>query len=261
MDQAPPPPPPETRSAALMQLMSPEEDTQRRGCSGCTWGVAGAFGCFSLLALPIVVALVLGVTTLSSIVSGVTSIFNPPPPTLVFNMTTILEKIQDMSMLTTTRYNYSGIVTVQTDMPALLNSLYGRQLMMVAVGSVTAGIDLSKLTEADMANNDGVLTLNLPAPTLQDCFLNEQDTEIVERSGGPFSGATGRDNLDVESRRYAVRQFRDKALESGILNEVKLQSQIALAQFIGALQVNSIREVRISFADPLPDALLPQSCQ
>jgi len=250
--QSAPPPPPQQYE---------EVGESRRGCAGCSWGIAGALGCLVLLALPFVVALVLGTTTINSIFSGISSIFNPPPPVLVFNLASVVEKVQNLSQLTTVRYNYSGIVTTSTDMPGLLNALYGQQLVLIAVGHITAGVDLSQLTEEDVTLNDGVLTINLPAASLQDCFLNEQETYVAERSGGAFSHTTGQNNIDAESRRYALHQFRDTALEKNILLEAQTSAQKAIQEFIAALGVSSIQQVQVLVAPPNPEAPLPASCQ
>jgi hypothetical protein len=214
-----------------------------------------------LLALPFIVALVLGTTTINSIFSGINSIFNPPPPVLVFNMSSVVEKVQNLSQLTTVRYNYSGIVDTSTDMPSLLNALYGQQLVLIAVGHITAGVDLSQLSEEDVTINDGILTINLPAASLQDCFLNEQETYVAERSSGAFAHTTGQSNIDAESRRYAVRQFRDTALDKGILTEAQISAQKAIQEFIVALGVPDIQQVQVIVAPPNPESPLPASCQ
>src|SRR5690606_38453771 len=52
-----------------------------------------------------------------------------------------VERVQALSALTTTRYNYANIVTGQTQVPGLLDRLYGESLVMVAVVHIDAGID------------------------------------------------------------------------------------------------------------------------
>ncbi len=86
----------------------------------------------------------------------------------------VLERIQDMSLLTTTRYNYSSVVTSERQMPGILGALYGERMAMVAVGYVVAGIDMSQITANDVNVDGDKLSIRLPAPTLQDCFLDEQ---------------------------------------------------------------------------------------
>ncbi|MBI5669669.1 MAG: DUF4230 domain-containing protein [Chloroflexi bacterium] len=61
------------------------------------------------------------------------------------NANIVLERIQDMSLLTTTRFNYSSVVTSERQMPGILGALYGERQVMVAVGYVVAGVDMSKI--------------------------------------------------------------------------------------------------------------------
>lgn len=239
-----------------------EESEGRRGCSGCLWGVGGALGCLGLLLLPVVVALILGMTTVNSVINNIFAIFNPPPPTYVFDTSAlVLEKVKTISQLTTTRYNYSSIVTATSEMPALIQALYGRQLVLIATGHINAGVDLNQLKPQDVTFADGVLTITLPAPSLQDCFLNEQETRVVSQTGGPFAHTTGQNDLDEESRRYAVRQFRDMALEEGILDEARIRAEVTIQQFVGALGINTVKNVKISTRLPDSSPPLPASCR
>lgn len=179
-------------------------------------------------------------------------------PNYRINATVVLERIQDMSMLTTTRFNYSSLVTSEREMPALLGALYGEKQVMVAVGYVVAGVEMGKITEADISWDDGVLSIKLPAPTLQDCFLDEQASYIVSRDTGVFSRSAP--TLDTEARRFAIQQFRSAALEGGILEKAQEQSVEIIEQFINLLAVDSIKELKISVGMPDPNAPLPNTC-
>jgi hypothetical protein len=178
------------------------------------------------------------------------------PPRL--NATVVLERIQKMSKLVTTRYSYSSMVTSERDMPGILAALYGEKLAMVAVGYVTAGVDLSTLTQEDVTFENGVLSLNLPAPTLQDCFLNEQQSYVVSYATGIF--ARNMPNMDADARRFAVHQFRDSALESGILNEAQDQAKVAIEEFVNLVSVGDVKGLKLTQREPNPEVVLPESC-
>ena len=89
--------------------------------------------------------------------------------------TVILERIQTLSELSTVRYNFSSIITTTRDMPPVLAVLYGENQVMVAVGHVRAGIDLSQMSEDDIVRRENDLSIKLPPPALQDCVLNEKE--------------------------------------------------------------------------------------
>ncbi len=174
------------------------------------------------------------------------------------NANIVLERIQDMSLLTTTRFNYSSVVTSERQMPGLLGMLYGERQVMVAVGYVVAGVDMSKITANDVTLVGDRLEIKIPPPVLQDCFLNDQASYVVSRDTGIFSRSAP--NLDTEARRYAVQQFRNSALEGGILEEAQEQAAEVIKTFIMLLSVEAIRDVSITVSMPDANAPLPSSC-
>lgn len=173
--------------------------------------------------------------------------------------TIVLDSVQQMSVLTTTRFNYSSIITSERQMPGILAALYGERQVLVAVGHVTGGIDLSQLTENNITIDGGTIRISLPAPALQDCFLNEGASYVAERDTGLF--AANAPNLEGQARQYAIAQFRQSALEGGILDEVNRQAQIAIGQFVSLLNLPAITAVNVTTTPPDPNAPLPPSCQ
>ncbi|HVO42202.1 MAG TPA: DUF4230 domain-containing protein [Aggregatilineales bacterium] len=172
--------------------------------------------------------------------------------------TSVLDRIQGMSELTTTRYNYSSLVTSERDMPDVLKALYGDKEILVAVGYVTAGIDLKDIHAADIVQSGGTLTIQLPPARLQACFLNEKDSYVVTRDTGVFSRPAP--NLDQEARRYAVHQFRDMALKGDILSTVQTNAQNLIRSFVGTLNMPGVQTIQVNSA-PGDSNTLPDSCQ
>jgi hypothetical protein len=186
-------------------------------------------------------------------------LFNFGVPTYQNRAVVVLESVQQLSTLTTTRYNFSSVVTSERDMPDLLDVLYGERLVLIAVGHVTAGVDLSVLTQDDLSLADGTLTLRLPAPMLQDCFLNEGSSYVVSRDTGIFNRAAP--NLDTEARRFAIAQFLADAQEQGVLEQAQAHARVAIEQFLRALQIDGVTTVNIVSTPPDPNAPLPSTCQ
>lgn len=205
--------------------------------------------------LLIVVAVLIAVSILFM---AVTSGWIPGIGTTSTNITVILDSIEELSALTTTRYNFASIVTSEREMPALLELLYGQRQVLVAVGHVTAGIDLAQVGGDDVTMDDGTLTLRLPPPQLFDCFLNEAESYIAESSTGVF--ARPANDLNDAARRFTVQQFRDSALEDGILEEVRQQAQVALGEFLTALNLTGVRTLQFTFEEDA-EVALPDTCQ
>ncbi len=179
-------------------------------------------------------------------------------PAVNINVNLIRDRIEQLSQLTTTRYTYSMVITTEADMPEWLRLLYGQRQVMVATGYVVAGIDLSQIEADAVKLNGGILTLELPASALQDCFFDERGTYIAEQSTGIFARRAS--NIDQETRRYAIQQFREAALNSGILEAARAQAAESLTSFIQLLGVNSIEQINLSFAPANPQAPLPSTC-
>ena len=168
-----------------------------------------------------------------------------------------VERVQALAQLTTTRYNYANIITGQTDMPAILSRLYGESLVMVAVVHIDAGIDVSAITEDDIVYDEETqtITVTLPAPTLQDCFLDEGESYIAQRQTGIFAQPSP--NLDTTTRRFALAQFRDQALEDGILEDAATEAVTVVSEFLGTV---TDAEIIVNIEPINPNAPLPPTC-
>jgi hypothetical protein len=243
---------------------TPRQDN-RGGWRGCLMGLGGTLGCL------LVVGLILGATilvtgaTVGSMINNITSPFaslwensgfNTPPRNVYIPP---VERVQQLSEISTVKYSYSQMILSEVDMPDLLSRLYGNSLVLVAVGHVRAGIDISQITDEDISydESDDVLTLRLPAPVLQECFLNDSETYVAERRSAAF--APDAPQLDTESRRYAVRVFRDRALEEGILQEAAQEAEQVVSEFLQIVQDDT--EIRVITAPADPDAPLPDTCR
>lgn len=228
--------------------------------SGCAWFLLGALGCLTLPLVALLVVIIMGLNTVGGVLDGVRSIFDPPPPVYNFySPALVLDRVQSLSQLTVTRYNFSNVVHTEREMPYVLSALYRDRLAMVIVGHVNAGIDLSLMTEADIRSDGETLTLRLPAPALQDCFLNERGSYVISRETGLFT--SGAPQLDLEARRFAVHEFREAALEDGILERVNEQAQATLTGFLNAFAPADGQPIRIVTTPPDPLAAHPASCR
>lgn len=174
------------------------------------------------------------------------------------NATVVVSSIQELSVLTTVRYNFSSLVTTEREMPGILAALYGERQVLVAVGHVNAGIDLSTMTDEDVVIEGNTMRITLPAPTLQDCFLNESQTYVADRETGIF--ARSAPELDDTARQYAMTRFRDAALEQGILEDAREQGEFAVARFISLMALPDISLVNVEVEEPAANAELPVSC-
>jgi hypothetical protein len=204
-----------------------------------------------LILLAVGVALGVALTT-----GGILGLFGVnPQPTI--SAVTVLERIESLAALTTSRYNFSSLVTSERQMPPLLAAIYGDRQVLLATGYIEAGVDLSGLTADDIAITDDTLTLTLPGAALTACALDETATRVVERATGIF--APDAPALDSDARQFALAQFRDQALESGILQDAEDEARVIITALV--LGTNpALERVDIAFEEPTTQAL-PDTCE
>lgn len=174
-------------------------------------------------------------------------------------LASILSRVQAMSNLNTMRYSYDNMIRSERDLPPLLAGLYGDSLIMMARGEINAGIDLSAISEASFIETEDTLTIRLPAAQLQECFFNEQESRVVSRSTGLF--ASPAPNLDKDARLYTIRQVRDSAIESEILNKAQLHAEQLILELVTGIVGDEYEEIRV-ISDPQPsEPIFPETCQ
>lgn len=262
----PPPPAPAPPPVQYIYTGAParrSDDLPGGGCSrGCLWVLGGSAGCLIVIVV-LVGALVLSAgLSIDGFLREISRIFDGGSAQTRSITIPTVDRVNRLSTLTTTRYNYANIVTTEIDMPQVLRALYGDRLVMIAVGHIQAGIDLSALGPEALVYDEAArtLTLQLPPPRLQECFLDESKTQIVERATGLF--AQPATSLDLESRRYALRQFRNMALEDGILAETNENAVLVVRDFLGLL-LDPADEITLVIVPSAPEAeaVLPDTCR
>lgn len=249
----------ERSESALGSPPDGETALARRGPSGCAWGVLGALGCLVVVLVALGTLLAIGTTTVGSVLDGIGVIFRPTERINISAL--VLERVEGLSQLTTARYNVIGLTDIERDFPPPLNLIYGESAQLQIVGHVTAGVDLSQLDEEDISVVDGVLRIQLPPPQLQDCFLNEQETVVLDRDQAPLAFATGQEDLIARARRFAVERIRDIALEDGILNSANEQATVALEELFTRIPLGEVTRVEVVAAQAPAAPTLPPSCQ
>ncbi len=178
---------------------------------------------------------------------------------VTYSIDSLLTSVQDLAQLTSTRFVYDVEVTVARDLPASLAPAFGEEITMQAVGFVNAGVDLDTLTESDITVNGDTLVINLPAPALLDCFFNESESVVIGERRAIFANYP--QDIQILARQAALIDFRDSALEDGILDEARLQSTLVVENFVRAAAGGRFDEVIVSTRPVDPTAPYPESCE
>ncbi len=142
-------------------------------------------------------------------------------------------RVQRLNELATVKHTIQVIVTEEENERILTKPLpeflTGERVLLVAVGSVVAGIDLDELGENDARVVGEEVTLDLPDARTLASGLDEDKSKLYDRDRGLLK-ISGNDALLEEARRDAEDRMVEVARENGL---------VELAQ-------NSIRELLVS---------------
>ncbi|MGH2582566.1 MAG: DUF4230 domain-containing protein [Anaerolineales bacterium] len=151
-----------------------------------------------------------------------------PTPTIIPDPVTIIHQVRSLARLETIQYSVEKVITAETRQ-GLFGFLVGDRLLLVAHGTVIAGVDLEKLEPADMRVEDGVLYVRLPEAEVFIATLNNDKSYVYDRRLGFLT--RGDVNLETAARRAAEEEILKSAVEDGILEQAQLNAKNFLYRF------------------------------
>jgi hypothetical protein len=150
--------------------------------------------------------------------------------------------VQQLNRLETTSYTIEKVIEAGVEGNVLYDLLYADKLLLIAHGTVIAGVDLSKLTEQDITiSDDGhSLTVRLPPVQILSSTLDNQKTRIYRRDQALFADNPG---LETQARQAAEDQILKAACEDNILLKASQESQKALQQLFSLAEFDQVSVV------------------
>ncbi|MFN3408569.1 MAG: DUF4230 domain-containing protein [Limisphaerales bacterium] len=146
----------------------------------------------------------------------------------LYNTATLLQQAQSLNELVTVKYVIERVVVLEDV------KWYGEnRVLLLAHGVVKAGVDLGRLQPADLTVSSNRLTIKLPPARIFDAYLDEQRTQVIERTTGLLRAFDK--NLEQNVRRNAVDDIQRAARMGGILKDADRQAREQLERlFRGA---------------------------
>jgi len=170
----------------------------------------------------------------------------------------IVQRVQSLSRLETTRYTIETVVTA--DEQGFIDTPLGRlqigsdRLLMIIHGRVTAGIDLEKLRSQDVEiSGDGKrLTIKLPPVEIFSVDLDNEKTRVYSRETWL---KRPNPNLESEARQGGEAKILATACEDGVMLRATEDAQRAVDNFVALLGLTTTAiEVIPAPAPPCPVA-------
>ena len=146
--------------------------------------------------------------------------------------------------------NIGKLITVEQDLLVYLTyetkpdwwpfSFWTNKIILLAVGTVQAGIDMDKIKDEDLVVRDATVEITLPPPE----FFGEPNLDLDKTQaleGSTFNPITGIDwNQMIKAQRDAKEAMHKWVLEHGLLDTARKNAEMRielLLRRLGATQV------------------------
>lgn len=158
--------------------------------------------------------------------------WNPNSSARFYNTVAILQQVKTLSELVTVQYVIEKVEGIEVPSENLVGQLVGSEnrLLLLAHGTVKAGIDLGKLNHDDIVVDGKTIFINLPNAKITDAYLDEKLTQVIDRKTGLLA-PSDRD-LEQTVRKNAVDDIRRAAREGGILKAAEERAQAQLKNLL-----------------------------
>jgi hypothetical protein len=171
--------------------------------------------------------------------------------TVVRETPDVLLAVQNLARLESVSFHMERVVDL-SDKQAQLFGLLNTEdaILLIAVGDVSAGVDLAKLKPGDVeiSPDAGRARIVLPPPEVFRAALDEERTYVHTRKTGLL--ARRKETLETDARRTAERSIQAAALEAGILKRAEDNARLVVGELVRSL---GFQAVDITFASrPTP---------
>jgi hypothetical protein len=161
--------------------------------------------------------------------------------TIVRPTPNVLVAVQDLARLESASFHMERVIDLTDKQSHLFGLIQSEDaILLVAVAKVSAGVDLQKLTTADVLVDPVKKSakITLPAPEVFHAELDNAKTYVHTRRTGAL--ATRQENLETRARQEAERTLVDAALQAGLLARASDNARRAVESVVHALGYEQI---------------------
>ena len=202
----------------------------KTGLSAPGIGCAVQLGIFAVIVIAGVLLLqsVLGLP--GNFLSGIQAAAPQPTPTIVV-LPPVLKVIQEKSRLETVSYFLTTVADVKKTV-GLLNQ--EQRVVLVACGNVAAGIDLKKISDANISFRGESVVIQLPEAEIFTTALSEDvSSECTYVAYLSYGFLLEEDpTMESEARRQAMDKMQATALANGILEAAEKNAETEVRRLL-----------------------------
>jgi len=153
----------------------------------------------------------------------------------------VVVAVRDLARLETVEYHIERVIDLR-DSQSLLFGLIRTEdaILFVAVGQVTAGVDLGELSADDVVVDQrrGTAAITLPPARVLSTRLDSEKSWVFARTTGVL--ARRQEDLETRARREAERSLEQNAIEGKILERARVNAERTVAAFVRSLGYDSV---------------------
>lgn len=165
-----------------------------------------------------------------------------PTPTVIPDPVTIIRQVQSLARLETIQYTVEKVITAEVNQ-GVFGPLFGDKLLLVAHGSVIAGIDMNKIETKDLWLKDDILNVRLPEAEVFSATLDNKQSYIYDRTTGLLT--KGDPQLETAARQVAEQEILKAAEADGILDLARQNAEVYLERLF-----NTLGYLKVEFVEP-----------
>ena len=161
--------------------------------------------------------------------------------TIVQPTPNVLVAVRDLARLESASFHMERVIDLSDRQSHLFGLITSDDaILLVAVADISAGVDLQKLTTADLVADPlkKTVKIRLPAPEVFHAELDNSKTYVHTRRTGAL--ATRAENLETRARQEAERTLIDAAVQAGLLTRANDNVRHAVEGLLRALGYTAI---------------------
>ena len=163
------------------------------------------------------------------------------------NSTIIVQQIQDIQELATTKQTLETIVPVSADRKLGDIPVATTRLLYVARGEIKAGVDLNELTDSDIKVNNNSIEISLPPAKILDSKIDVNRSRVYDYDRGFLNlGPDVAPQLQTLAQRKTLVKIVNTACNEGILEEANDRAK----QTVSQLLVNTGYQIEVKTRSP-----------
>lgn len=198
---------------------------------------------FLILPLALGVVLVLAIVLAKRCSAPSTSILPPASSsvTLVRPTANVLVAVRGLARLESTAFHMERVIDLTEKQSRLFGLMEGEDaILLVAVANISAGVDLAKLTPADVESDPakGRVHVRLPPPEVFHSALDSKRTYVHTRRTSTL--ARRQEQLETRARQEAERVLVEGAIEAGLLTHASENASRVVEGLLRSLGYSAI---------------------